>query len=80
MNADWYLGRSGFGEVHKALDKNSQLYVAIKKTLLEGDAMDLEEESKVLMKCNSPFIVRYHGLAREGNQLWVGYNDCWISS
>ena len=42
MNADWYLGRSGFGEVHKALDKNSKLYVAIKKTLLEGDAMDLE--------------------------------------
>ena len=61
----------GFGEVYKAFDKGSGVYVAVKKTrLLESDA-DLRSESELLMKCSSPFIVRYNGAIRDGNDLWV---------
>ena len=61
----------GFGEVYKAFDKGSGVYVAVKKTrLLESDA-DLRSESELLMKCNSPFIARYNGAIRKENELWV---------
>ena len=61
----------GFGEVYKAFDKGSGVYVAVKKTrLLESDA-DLRSESELLMKCSSPFIVRYNGAIRNENELWV---------
>ena len=61
----------GFGEVYKALDKGSRLYVAIKKTrLLERNA-SLSSESDMLLKCNSPFIVRYYGVIRKEIELWV---------
>ena len=63
----------GFGEVYKAFDKGSGVYVAVKKTrLLESDA-DLRSESELLMKCSSPFIVRYNGAIRNGNDLWVKF-------
>ena len=45
--------------------------MAIKKTrLLESDE-DLRSESELLMKCSSPFIVRYNGAIRKENELWV---------
>ena len=45
--------------------------MAIKKTrLLESDE-DLRSESELLMKCSSPFIVRYNGAIRNENELWV---------
>ena len=63
----------GFGEVYKAFDKGSGVYVAVKKTrLLESDA-DLRSESELLMKCSSPFIVRYNGAIRKENELWVKF-------
>ena len=61
----------GFGEVYKAFDKGSGVYVAIKKTrLLESDEK-LRSESELLMSCSSPFIVRYNGAIRNENELWV---------
>ena len=61
----------GFGEVYKAFDKGSGVYVAVKKMrLLESDE-DLRSESELLMKCISPFIVRYNGAIRNENELWV---------
>ena len=60
----------GFGEVYKAFDNGSGVYVAVKKTrLLESDE-ELQSESELLMSCNSPFIVRYNGTIRNGNELW----------
>ena len=61
----------GFGEVYKAFDKGSGVYVAVKKTrLLESDE-ELQSESMLLMKCNSPFIVRYNRAIRKENEFWV---------
>ena len=57
--------------MYKAFDKGSGVYVAAKKTrLLESDEK-LRSESELLMKCSSPFIVRYNGVIRDGNELWV---------
>ena len=61
----------GFGEVYKAFYKGSGVYVAVKKTRLLLDDAVIRRESEMLTKCFSPFIVRYNGVARNGNELWV---------
>ena len=61
----------GFGAVFKALDKKSNVYVAIKKSRLISKDTSLLSESELLMKCNSPFIVRYNGVILNGDELWV---------
>ena len=67
------ISHGAFGKVFKALDKRAGVYVAVKKTrLLESDA-DLRSESELLMKCSSPFIVRYNGAIRKENELWVKF-------
>ena len=61
----------GFGEVYKAFDKGSGVYVAVKKTRLLQSDEELRSESELLMKCSSPFIVRYNGAIQKENELWV---------
>ena len=61
----------GFGEVYKAINKSSGMYVTIKKMRLFKCEKELQSRSKQLMKCNSPFIVRYNRAIRNGNEFWV---------
>ena len=61
----------GFGKVYKAYDKGSGLYVAIKKNRFLASNASLPSESEMLLKCNSPFIVRYYGVIRKEIELWV---------
>ena len=63
----------GFGEVYKAFDNGSGVYVAVKKTRLLKSDEELKSESELLMKCSSPFIVRYNGAIRKENELWVKF-------
>ena len=75
----WVLGICGiavvrgrrFGEVYKALDKDTRMYVAVKKVKLPASEKELHFESDLLMKCDSPFIVRYNRVIHEENELWV---------
>ena len=60
-----------FGEVYKALDKETRMYVAVKITRLLKSDKELQSESELLMKCNSPFIVRYNGVISDEKELWV---------
>ena len=60
-----------FGEVHKALDKDTRMYVAVKKVKLPASEKELRFEREMLMKCDSPFIVRYNEVIHEDNELWV---------
>ena len=60
-----------FGEVYKALDKDTGMYVAVKKVKLPASEKELQYESDLLMKCDSPFIVRYNRVIHEENELWV---------
>ena len=61
----------GYGEVYKAFDKGSGVYVAVKKTRLLLDDAIIRRDGEILISCNSPFIVRYNGLISNGNDLWV---------
>lgn len=61
----------GFGRVWKALDKTSNSYVAIKQLPLSIDDKVIENEWKVLSKCESPFVVRYYDVVNSDNELWV---------
>ena len=57
--------------MYKAFDKGSGVYVAVKKTRLLLDDSVIRRESEMLTNCFSPFIVRYNGVVRNGNELWV---------
>ena len=47
------------------------MYVAVKKVKLPASEKELRLESDLLMKCDSPFIVRYNRVIHEENELWV---------
>ena len=47
------------------------MYVAVKKMKLPASEKELHFESDLLMKCDSPFIVRYNRVIHEENELWV---------
>ncbi|KAM7456280.1 hypothetical protein BLSTO_02958 [Blastocystis sp. subtype 1] len=70
----------GFGEVYKAFDKGSGVYVAVKKTILLLDDAVIRRESEMLTNCFSPFIVRYNGVIRNGNELWIVMEFCHCGS
>lgn len=57
--------------MYKALYKKANVYVAIKEARLMVKDHKVLSESELLMKCNSPFIVRYIGVTTQGNELWV---------
>ena len=61
----------GFGDVYRALYKKANVYVAVKKARLVENDENVVRESELLMKCNSPFIVRYIGVTTYENDLWV---------
>ena len=62
---------SGFGEVFVALDKISNMLVAIKKVKLQSDDKGIEKESELLRQCQSPLIVRYYDVLKMDSELWV---------
>ena len=57
--------------MYKAIYKGSGVYVAVKKTRLLLDYAVIRRESEMLTRCFSPFIVRYNGVIRKENELWV---------
>ena len=68
------MSDSGFGEVFVALDKTSNMLVAIKKVKLLVEDKRLESESQLLRKCQSPLIVRYYDVLRREGELWVRHS------
>lgn len=63
---------SAFGKVYVAMDKKSNILVAIKQIVASIDDKDVERESQILKECNSPYIVRYYNIVNSENELWVG--------
>ena len=62
----------GFGEVFVALDKTSNVLVAIKKVKMVMGDEQIENESRLLRECQSPLIVRYYDVLKREGELWVG--------
>ncbi|KAI8869434.1 sterile 20-like kinase 3, partial [Ramicandelaber brevisporus] len=71
---DKLLGRGSFGEVHRAIDIQTDQFVAIKIIDLEAtddDMTDIEQEIQLLSQCESPFIAQYYSSCVVDTQLWI---------
>ena len=51
------------------MDKEVNMYVAVKKTKLI--ASEETVQSELLLRCNSPFTVRYNAMICDKDELWV---------
>ena len=61
---------SAYGVVFKALDRQSNEYVAIKKVKgIQQNAFAVE--SSMLEHCRSKFIVRYYSIVQKEEEYWV---------
>ena len=57
--------------MYAADDKHTGEEVAIKKVRMTLEDKDIERESQILKKCESPFIVKYHNAFQGDSELWV---------
>ncbi len=70
------LGEGSFGEVYKALHKETGNIVAVKKIPVSQDHESLKKEIQILKKCKSPYIVQYYGSYMKDNDLWLILEYC----
>ncbi|OQR98450.1 protein kinase [Achlya hypogyna] len=73
------LGEGSYGKVYKAMHRASARVVALKVVPVEADDKDMAELSKeiqILEKCQSPFIVQYHGSLLHDDGMWIEMEFC----
>ena len=65
------IGNGSFGQVFRGVEKSTGLPVAIKVLDLDtsdSDLLDVQGEIRLLSKCDSPYITRYHGAYLNGSK------------
>lgn len=70
------LGEGSYGEVFKALHKETGNIVAVKIIPVSSDIESLKKEISILMQCKSPYIVQYFGSYMKDNDLWLILEFC----
>lgn len=71
------LGQGSYGEVYKAMHKQSGTIVALKIITVQDDSEfnDIMKEINVMNACDSPSIVRFYGsFYNQEGFLWVFHN------
>ena len=70
------LGEGNYGQVYKALHKESGNIVAIKVVPISSEIEALRKEIHILKQCQCPYIVRYFGSYLKGDELWLILEYC----
>eukprot|EP00041_Stephanoeca_diplocostata_P019690 m.428128 g.428128 ORF g.428128 m.428128 type:complete len:472 (+) comp21372_c0_seq2:294-1709(+) len=74
------LGEGSYGSVHKAIHRESQNIVAVKKIPLDTDLIEIIREIKVLGENDHPNVVRYYGSYLKESHLWIIMEFCGVGS
>jgi len=70
------LGEGNYGQVFKALYKQTGSTVAIKIVPVSTDIESLRKEISILKQCKSPYIVQYFGSYLKESDLWLVMEYC----
>jgi len=70
------IGKGSYGTVHRAILKENNLEVAIKKVQVADELHEIIKEIAIMQQCESPFVVRYYGSYFANQSLWIVMEFC----
>jgi len=71
------IGKGSYGTVHRAILKENNLEVAIKKVQVADELHEIIKEIAIMQQCESPFVVRYYGSYFANQSLCDCYGILW---
>uniref|UniRef100_UPI00358F5FC0 serine/threonine-protein kinase 3/4-like isoform X2 n=1 Tax=Myxine glutinosa TaxID=7769 RepID=UPI00358F5FC0 len=74
------LGEGSYGNVYKAIHKESGQIVAIKQVPVESDLQEIIKEISIMQQCDSPHVVKYYGSYFKNTDLWIVMEYCGAGS
>lgn len=74
------IGKGSYGNVFKALHKETGSIVAIKQVPVDCDLHEIIKEISIMQQCDSPFIVKYYGSYIEHSNLYIIMEYCGAGS
>jgi serine/threonine protein kinase len=70
------VGEGGFGQVWRALDRESGKEVAVKVLSPDAAGPDLVQEIESMQTVVSPYVISYRGSEWAGDRIWVAMEWC----
>lgn len=75
------IGKGSYGDVFKAIHKESCLEVAIKIIPIDSDdLLEIVREISIMQQCDSSFIVKYYGSYMKDSDLYIIMEYCGAGS
>ncbi|KAF7287419.1 hypothetical protein GWI33_001393 [Rhynchophorus ferrugineus] len=74
------LGEGSYGNVYKALHKESGQVLAIKQVPVDTDLQEIIKEISIMQQCDSPYVVKYYGSYFKNTDLWIVMEYCGAGS
>jgi serine/threonine kinase 3 len=74
------IGKGSYGNVFKALHKETGQIVAIKQVPVESDLQEIIKEISIMQQCDSPYIVKYYGSYFKDGDLFIVMEYCGAGS
>ncbi|CAB3399892.1 unnamed protein product [Caenorhabditis bovis] len=74
------LGEGSYGSVHKAIHKETNHILAIKKVPVDTDLQEIIKEISIMQQCKSKYVVKYYGSYFKNSDLWIVMEYCGAGS